>query len=316
MQTQAYKLEQLKTIGDKYVNELFQMTQQLNLQGQASEKTTSSLQQQNQYFRQNFTELAVKNNLLEQKTKQIEEQVSKYTINTEKNYHLLSSGFAVLSMVTIAALIYTFLQQQNLWQESLHNAVVIERQMNEQIAQQHVALIEVEQQRMNLNSQLLQINEQLNAEQQKSDSLALASQNKSLIITRLKSELQEVDENVQYLNQSVGPFSNYHRAAHSGKLNNEQWLANQPENNYAIQLTSVKSKQAIYQFIDRNAYTFNQILAYFTIRSDGVDYFVLTYGSFNDIAKAREALKRLPWSVSAKSPGIASLTDIQKIIDI
>ena len=170
------------------------------------------------------------------------------------------------------------------------------------------------QNRKQLTEKMTVLQEQVKTEQEKVDNLVKASEEKSKKIVQLKGELNDIDENIQYLNSTVGPLRDYSRLTGKQGLHNEKWLAQQPDDYYAIQLISVDSQQKMYQFIEQNGYSFSEDLAYFSINSEGRDYYILTYGSFKELVQARTALSELSWAVAEQSPGIARLADIQTFL--
>jgi len=244
-------------------------------------------------------------------------QIATNVQSERQHFQTMTMAISIVAILTVIALIYSFVNQQSLWQSSMDNDVVIERRMNIQLSEQssQVAILEqqlkqtqvtTEEQRKNI--ELLQT--QLNLEQKKSDSLLQDSQDKSQKITQLKGSMKDIDKNIQFLNTSVGPLKDVSKQV----LHNAKWLAQQPVESYSIQLSSVDSMQKLYQYIDKNAYSLQDDIAWFTINSKGKDYYILTYGVFKELAQARAVFSQLPSFVTENSPGIARMKDIQNFL--
>ncbi|MCP3849551.1 MAG: hypothetical protein GY694_04840 [Gammaproteobacteria bacterium] len=319
------RLENLKAVDDELslrAEGLKKTTDRLDEHSVALEKTTVSLHQRSHDLQKSVIQLDKQNEQLEDKTDQLGIQIATNIQSERQHFQMMTMAISVVAILTVIALVYSFINQQSLWQSSMDNDVVIERRMNAQLSEQsnQVAMlgqqlkqtqVTTEQQRKNI--EVLQT--QLNLEQKKLAGLRQDSQEKSKKIIQLKGDLKDVDENVQFLNSSVGPLKdltrNFFSSSEKQTLHNKEWLAKQPSESYSIQLSSVDSKQMLYQYIEKNAYSLQDDIAWFTINSKGKEYYILTYGVYKELAQARTVFSQLPTFVTENSPGIARMKDIQ-----
>jgi chromosome segregation ATPase len=145
-----------------------------------------------------------------------------------------------------------------------------------------------------------------NLEKQKLLSDSYLQQLKSKQI-KIQTDIKMVDDQVLYLNKTVGPFNDYE----IGKLQDPIWLASQKENNYSIQLKNFNNTQEIFAFIEAEGYYLKHKLAYYPVKKDQKINYALVYGSFEKMEQAKKALYNLPYKLSAESKGIVSFKDIQ-----
>ena len=315
------RLDQLKAVDNELTlraEGLKKTTERLDEHSGALEKTTITLRDHSHELQRAVTQLDRQNEQLEDKTDQLGLQIASGVQLERQHFQTMTMALSIVAILTVFGLIYSFINQQSLWQSSMDNDVVVERRMNVQLSEQSVqmAMIEqqVEQHRKQLTKDIEVLQGQLKTEQEKADNLLKASQDKTKKIGQLKGELKDIDENVQFLNSSVGPLRDYSRNTGKQSIHNAHWLAQQPANHFAIQLISVDSKQKLYQYIEQHGFSLQDELAWFTINSNGKDYYILTYGSFETLVQARAVLSQLPSFLTEKSPGISRIRDIQTFI--
>jgi len=311
------RLEELTSV-DKELNQraqgLKETTERLNKHSHVLENTTVSLQKQSHYLQDAVNQLNKQNVRLDEKTDDLGLQIVTNSQTERQHFQTMTMAVSIVAIVTIIALIYSFIYQQSLWQSNMDNDVAIEKRVNLQFSEQQSQLMQAEHEREALESKLAALQAQIKEEQEKANILVQANQEKSKEIVQINNELKDMDDNVQFLNTSVGPLRDYSR--YTGKaMHDVNWLAQQPDNHYAIQLVSVDSKQKLYQYIEHNGYSLQDDLAWFTIAEQGKDYYILTYGSYKELVQARAALSQLPLNIAEQSPGIAQLKDIQSFIN-
>jgi septal ring-binding cell division protein DamX len=306
----SQKLEQLKEVDEELsvrAQHLKKTTDLLNEHSHTLQRTTVSLQEQSNELKTAVNRLDEQNGRLEEKTNDLGLQIAANAQTERQHFQKMTMTISIVAILTIIGLIYSFINQQSLWQSSMDNDVAVERRLNLQLSEHKAQLAEATGERAQLTHEISKLQEQLILEQTKAKTMIQDS------TEEIKVELKEMDDNVQFLNNSVGPMKDYTR--YTGMtLKDSIWLAKQSGDNYAIQLTSVDSKQELYKYIERNGFALEKELSWFTINSKGIDYFVLTYGSFEDINQARAALRRLPGDLVQASPGIARIRDIQTFI--
>ncbi len=315
------RLEQLKSVDNELTlraEGLKQTTERLDEHSSALEKTTVTLRSHSHELQRAVTQLDRQNEQLENKTDQLGLQIASGVQLERQHFQTMTMALSIVAILTVMGLIYSFINQQSLWQSSMDNDVVVERRMNAQLSEQGVQIAMIEQKAAQHRNQLTKdievLQAQLKTEQEKADNLLKASHDKTNKIVQLKGELKDIDENVQFLNSSVGPLRDYSRNTGKQSIHNAHWLAQQSDKHFAIQLISVDSKQKLYQFIDQHGFSLQDDLAWFTINSKGKDYYILTYGSFETLVQARAVLSQLPSFLTEKSPGISRMKDIQTFI--
>ncbi|MCW8933054.1 MAG: hypothetical protein OQL19_22785 [Gammaproteobacteria bacterium] len=322
------RLGQLKSVDEELklrAEGLKKTTERLDEHSGVLEKTTVVLRDQSQELQKAVIQLDKQNEQLDKKTDQLGIQIATNVQQERQHFQTMTMAISIVAILTTIVLIYSFINQQSLWQSSMDNDVVIERRMNVQLSEQSLQMtmvkqqleqnrVQAEQQRDKLTQNIEVLQAQLKAEQERADSLLKASQDKNRKIVQLKGEIKEIDDNVQFLNTSVGPLKDYARNTGKQSLHDDAWLAQQSGEHFAIQLISVDSKQALYQFVEQQGFSLQDELAWFTINSKGKDYYILTYGNFEELSQANAALTLLPSFVTEKSPGIARMKDIQSFI--
>lgn len=269
----------------------------LNDQHGVLQKTNISLRKQSHELQRSVERLNKQNEQIEDKLDQLSLQNESNVRSERYHFRTMTMVLSIVAILTVLGLIYSLIHQQSLWQFSMDNGLVIERRMDTQLSEHGIQMTLVKQ---NL----------LQAEQHRNQLI----NNIDVLQTQLKSELKNIDENVQFLNTSVGSLRDYSRNTGKQILHDANWLTQQPASHYVIQLISVNSKQKLYQYIEEYGYSLQDDLAWFTIRSQDKDFYILTYGRYKALVQARAALSRLPSFLVAKSPGIAQLKDIHSFI--
>ncbi len=318
------RLEQLKSVDDELTlraEGLKKTTERLDEHSDVLEKTSISLRKHSHELQRAVNQLDEQNIELENKTDELGFQVAAGVQSERQHFQSMTMAISIVAILTVMGLAYSFVNQQSLWQSSMDNDRVIERRLNMQLSEQNVKIVQVEQnlvktgqQRSQLAQNIEFLQTQLKIEQEKANSLLKDSEDKNIKIVQLKNELNEIDENVQFLNTSVGPLKDYVRNTGKQTLNNASWLAQQSSDEFAIQLTSVDSKQKLYRYIEQYGFALQDELAWFTIDSKGKDYYILTYGHFQKLSQARAVFSQLPSYITESSPGISRLKDIQAFI--
>ncbi len=318
------RLEQLKSVDDELTlraEGLKKTTERLDEHSGVLEKTSISLRKHSHELQRAVNQLDEQNKQLENKTDELGLQIAAGVQSERQHFQSMTMAISIVAILTVVGLAYSFVNQQSLWQSNMDNDRVIERRLNMQLSEQNVKMVQVEQnlvqagqQRNQLTQTIETLQIQLKAEQEKANNLLKDSEDKNIKIVQLKTELNEIDENVQFLNTSVGPLKDYVRNTGKQALNNATWLAQQSPDEFAIQLTSVDSKQKLYRYIEQYGFALQDELAWFTINSKGKDYYILTYGHFQKLSQARAVFSQLPSYITESSPGVSRLKDIQTFI--
>jgi len=323
------------------IDTLHSFDQKLAQNAQQLEQRTENLEQQEAQQQEKLVQLNTQSVLTTETSKKTQRQVD-YVIQQEKSHFNLFSRSLIFVIIVIAVASifgYQHFQKLSAMDTSLSKlakqkplgkpleikAVAIETQAQAALKQQLKSQVQQQQllkqqqttllndqvgylkQQQLVQQQLTGLQQQLTAQQQK-------LQAKDEKIKLLSQEVQEVDDNLQLLNHSVGSYRGFNRSAEQGKLHSSLWLKQQPADNYTVQLLSVAQKAHIFQFIQRYGYHLNNNLAYFNVQADDSSQFVLTYGSFKEKAAAEQALEQLPGTVSHYNLGVAQIQSVQNLM--
>lgn len=106
----------------------------------------------------------------------------------------------------------------------------------------------------------------------------------------------------------VSPFSQF---GADNIIHGPQWLAAQPGNNLVIQLAMVSDKKELYVIAQRYSHYLNEQLAYYVVKTELGEKYVLTYGSFTNKADISAALYRMPRNINFQRPGVTSIAALQ-----
>lgn len=139
-------------------------------------------------------------------------------------------------------------------------------------------------------------------------------------ITELQSDIEAVNSQLMDMNDQadsisgrlnrVSPFSQF---GVDSVIHGPQWLANQPGNNFVIQLTTVSTKQELYEVAQRYSYYLKEQMAYYMTETTSGKQYMLTYGSFTNKADIPSVLYRMPRYINFQRPNVVRIADIHKV---
>jgi len=90
---------------------------------------------------------------------------------------------------------------------------------------------------------------------------------------------------------------------------NEQWIMEQSNKHYTIQLIATGNKAAMLRFIKKNNLRDNTV--YYQTRRNDNAWFTLIQGSFKSLTLAKKAIKKLTSPLQTTKPWIKPIADIQ-----
>jgi hypothetical protein len=290
--------EQIEIINE--LKQLKSVDEELTFQIENLKKTikdidnhTDSLEKKTLLLGHHSDQLKETNILLDQRTQQLENKTEQLSFQLmahlqigRHHFNTMIMMLSLVSILTLIALLYAFMQQQYGLQSSIDKDSVIEQRIDRQLLKQEVQLIDVKQQHKQLNKN----------------------------IEGLQIQLTNMDTSLPLLHHNSDRFDHHTTDDARNILHTSDWLAQLPSDHYAIQLISVDSKQKLYHYIKKQGYSLEDDIAWFTIQFNGRDYYVLTYGNFTDLSQVRAIFAQLPRSVIQKSPGISRMKDIQRFI--
>jgi len=308
------------------IEELVIFDQKLALEAYHLEQRTDILEREEKVHQEKIVQLKKQTQASTDLGKKSQRQVN-YVIQREKDhFNLLSGGFLLLVIALVVGILfsyrhyqqmrqadYTAAEQNELQKKAIAKNSRAAGQLQTNIEQHQLSLAaqqrQLQQQSLDKEqSNYQQLQQQLSAMQQQLAEQQQQIKAKDDTIQLLSREVQEVDDNLQYLNNSVGPYAGYNRDAFQGKLKGPYWLQQQPAENFTIQLLQAPQKQQLFQFIQRYGYYLTNKLSYYRLPDKNV---VLAYGSFDKQSDAQQALDVLPGTVSRLNQGIAQIKAIQ-----
>jgi chromosome segregation ATPase len=216
--------------------------------------------------------------------------------NVEK-YHFRTLSGALLLVLLLVTTLYFY--QQGINEDS--NAMVAERT---QFVDQ--AMVSLHQQDTVANSEIEVIQDKLLAINEKIEG----------DIKEVNSKLLDINDQTDSLNgrlSNVSPFSQF---GQDSIIHGPQWFAEQPENNFVIQLSMVSDKNKLYEIAQRYNHYLKDQVAYYAVKTNRGEQYVLTYGSFSNNADISAALYRMPHYISSQRPNVARIADIQKTLSL
>ncbi|MFK5985605.1 MAG: hypothetical protein QM479_09280 [Pseudomonadota bacterium] len=325
------KFDDLNKLQQQSKHKQSEHEQQIN----ALQKTNNHLAYRVEQVGENVEQLNRLTSDLDIEQKSIHQQVVSNAQLENTHFNSLSSVLAVVIIVILSSFYYIWntidtknsllleqqqsqfksLQQQNLDLEQLQQTVIKQQQLaveqdfiiqknviNEQNAKHQVTQLssDLDKQTQVTSSYQQQLQQQLQQHQ-----LQIRQQQQQQQV--MQNNMQRVDDQMLYLNQTVGPFSELQ----SGNLEGPIWLKDQNAQNYTIKLKIFSSKQALFAFIADEAYYLNQELAFYPTIMNGKTTYSLLYGSFENKAQAQFAIDELPYKLSGESEGIISMESIQ-----
>jgi len=285
------------------------------------QKDTNHLAYRVDKLDENVAKLNTDTAQLEIEQENIQQQVVVNAKQEKFHFTSLSVSLALVIIVLLSGFAYLWnnmtAENQKLLQQQSDHSIALNtqnsklnkqsdsyQQLQQTVSKQAEIINQKELQQQKLAVQLTQLYTNLEKQKQLSDSYLQQLKNKQ---NKIQTDLNMVDDQVLYLNNSVGPFNDYKH----GKLQDPLWLASQNANNHSIHLKEFNNKQGIFAFVEEEGYYLKHKLAYYSVEKDQKTNYILVYGSFEKLPEAKKALYNLPYKLSAESKGIVSLKDIQ-----
>jgi len=203
-----------------------------------------------------------------------------------KHFNIVTLGFVLV--LAVVAVLY-FMQQNQFDANELRSA-----ELNSLVDQQVVSL------------------QQLQASTAADTNLSLAA---------LEGKLQQVDHNLKNVQDQVqsvegrvnkaSPFSNI---GDDNIIHGAQWIAALPQQNFAVQLAYVESKDKLFEIAQRYNTYLKDSLSYFEVSDNGVKRYVLLSGNYATRQQAMSAVQGMPRYIDMQQPVIRNLGEVQKYI--
>ncbi len=225
--------------------------------------------------------------------KSVELAVSiKALAGTENKHFKILSGFLLVAILAIAGL-YFYHQS-----EMSHDAIVTAERT--QVVDQHISSL----QQGNMKSAVTLAEVQ--------DNLVALNDRLDDEVTTLNGKLQAMDDQAQTLDGRISNMSPFSQIGSDNVIHGPQWLAQQPADNFAIQVASVTDKKDLYDIAERYNHYLKDVLSYYTDKSGQAEKYVLVSGGYASEREAAAVISRLPRYVNFQRPALARMAEVQK----
>ncbi len=227
-----------------------------------------------------------------------------------KHFRFLSAAF-VLVLCVVAGLY--FYQQRALQSESENYAqrsdqleqAVTTLQSNDSAATQAVST---------LDSRLGELNSEVGAlDNEVKQNLDSINQQFRQSLQQLERKLAGMGDYVQSLDGRLNSSLLVDPIGSDNIIHGAQWLAQQPADNYVIQLTTVNDKNALYEIAQRYNYYLKDKLSYTTLARKPKPAYTLLYGNYPDQKKARQVLQDMPRYIESQRPHVRQIKDLVRM---
>ena len=301
--------------GDKSKARIFQ----LQAVDDALEKRAASLEASAAELTQKSRKLRVTVDLLDMRTDELSAMIDKLLEEGEKNASLIGvlqgksielamsikalagvenrhfktlSGVMLAIVIAIAGLYFYHQSKMS------HDAIITAER--KQAIDQHINSLQLESMKSaetitGVQDKLVALNEKLEHE-----------------VTALNRKLQTMDDQAQTLEGRMSNMSSYSRTGGTNLIHGPQWLAQQPAEQYAVQVASVSKKKDLYNIAQRYHRHLQDELSWYRVRSGNQAKYVLLSGGYPTEADAAAARLRLPGYVNYQRPSVTRIGDVQK----
>jgi len=211
---------------------------------------------------------------------------------TENRHFKIVSGFLLVALLAIAGLY--FYHQSEMTQDAV---VTAERT---QVVDQHISSLQ--QDSMNSALTISEVQDNLITLNKKLDDK----------IKTVNNKLQTVDDQAQTLAGQINNMSPFSQIGSNNVIHGPNWLAQQPVEQFAIQVTTVNDRQGLYETALRYSRILNDELSYYTLKTAGGEKFVLISGGYSSDQEAAAVIRRLPRYVNLQRPAITRMAEVQQ----
>ena len=210
---------------------------------------------------------------------------------TEKRHYTITSGFLLLTLLAVAVL-YFYHQV-----ERKHDAIVaaeqaqlVDQQLDGLQQFSNKSTITLEQ----LEHGLLVLSDRLDNE-----------------VRVIKAKQQAVDDHAQSLDGRISAISSSSQIGSDNIIHGPQWLAQQPAENYTIQVATVSNSNDLYAVAKRYNRYLNDTLSYYTVGTARAPRYVLVSGSYGSEQDTSDKVRRLPRTINHQRPVIRRMAEIK-----
>lgn len=133
-------------------------------------------------------------------------------------------------------------------------------------------------------------------------------------ITTLNQQITDIGDKVESLDGRVNNIRPNRTFGSDSVIHSDQWLKQQPAENYTIHLTTVTEKQELYKLAERYHNQLQDELAYLPVTVNRSQQYALVYGNYASKKEADSKLNGLPRQIERKRPSVHSMQQVQSFI--
>lgn len=206
-----------------------------------------------------------------------------------KHFNIFTGSFLLLLIVT--AVIY-FSQQS---QFDITDAMIAGN--SEKVDSQIVASVSTSETLSALEDKVEQLNSAMQQE-----------------IDQVDHKMKTMQDQVQSVDGRITNDSPFSQIGNDNIIHGEQWIAELPNQNFAVQLAFVDSKSTMYELAQHYNYYLQDALSYFEVEDSGATKFVLLSGNYATQQQAADKIQSMPRYINMQQPVVKKLDDVQKYI--
>ncbi|MBT8130557.1 MAG: hypothetical protein KJP10_11230 [Gammaproteobacteria bacterium] len=211
---------------------------------------------------------------------------------TEKRHYKITSGFLLLLMLAVAVLYFYHQAEMN------HDAIVTAEKAK--VVDQQLDGLEQSSKKSALTLEQLE------------HGLLVLSDRFDNEVRVMKTKQQAMDDQALSLDGRISALSSSSRIGSDNIIHGPQWLARQPSESFAIQVTTVSNRSDLYAIAKRYNRYLNDALSYYTVDTGNARSYVLVSGVYAGEQAAYGFLNRLPRTVNYQRPVVRRMAEIQK----
>lgn len=254
--------------------------------------------------------LDVRSQVLEERSDELEHQdeqqqrgIAALFDTTRRHFQWATASLIILLLITAGLGYY----QSSRWeQEAAANA-----QLNKQLAVQNELTLKNSNDLAAIEN-LSIIDHAAQAEATKALNTELQAQQEKL--AQLQEKIHTIEDKSDSANGRLSAMAPHRQFGDDNIIHGPAWLAQQDPNSYVIRLTTVSDKSALYETAQRWSHYLKDTLAYYETGGDGSKQYVLVYGSFKDMASARQSARGMPPLHRGARPRAEQLQKLQERI--
>lgn len=205
--------------------------------------------------------------------------------------------FVLVSLfIVILAIVGLTVYQDRMWQQDFIQSAQRDSVVDQSLSTLQAQDMSTTQAVSSLDTKLVTLNETL-----QQDLIELNIQLRQELMA-LDNKVTTMDDQVQTLDGRLNNNIMFDNIGSDNIIHGQQWVAEQPSNNFVIRLVTVPAKSDLYEVAESYSHYLSDKLSFIRLAKGSQQAFVLLYGSYESEAVARKALAELPGSIASTEP--------------